>query len=121
MLTNELGVILRRNPDTLRAPDVAFYSLERLARIVDRKGFPEVPPDLVVEVHDRSEPDLARKVRQYLEAGVHAVWVVDLDGRTLTRHAAGEPPRTWSAAEATVEEPLLPGFVCRLGELLGQD
>jgi Uma2 family endonuclease len=116
----EVGFFVRRAPDTLRAPDVAFYSHERLARIRDRRGFPEVPPDLAVEVHDPLEPDLGRKVRQYLEAGVRAVWVVDPEARTLTRHARGEEPRTWSDPEAVVEEPVLPGFSCRLRELLGE-
>ncbi|MBX6378771.1 MAG: Uma2 family endonuclease, partial [Clostridia bacterium] len=120
-LTNELGIFLRRAPDTLRAPDVAFYSNDRLASIRDRKGFPDVPPDLAVEVHDPSEPDLAKKIRQYLEAGVRAVWVVDLRTRTLTRHAPGEEPRVWSDPESVVEEPVLPGFSCRLGELFGEE
>lgn len=118
VLTNELGVLLRRDPDTLRAPDVAFYSNERIARIRDRKGFPDVPPDLAIEVHDRSEPALARKIQQYLEAGVQAVWVVDLETRSLTRYAPGESPRTWSGPDAVVEEPILPGFHCRLAELV---
>ncbi|BDG59477.1 Uma2 family endonuclease [Caldinitratiruptor microaerophilus] len=116
----EIGFFVRRDPDVLRAPDVAFYSNERLARIRDRKGFPEVPPDLAVEVHDPSEPDLSRKIRQYLEGGVRAVWVVDPDTGTLTRHAPGEEPRVWSAPEAVVEEPVLPGFACRLAELFGE-
>ena len=120
VLTNEPGVVLRRDPYTLRAPDVAFYSNERLARIADRRGFPEVPPDLVVEVHDSSEPALTRKVQQYLEAGVRAAWVVDLERRALTRHAPGQAPRTWSAPGEMVEEPVLPGFSCPLGDLLGE-
>ena len=120
VLANELGVLLRRDPDTLRAPDVAFYSRNRLARILDRKGFPDVPPDLAVEVRDRSEPALTRKIQQYLDAGVRAVWVIDLEARSLTRHAPGQPPRTWSSADAIVDEPLLPGLSCRLRELLGE-
>ncbi|HEY8449286.1 MAG TPA: Uma2 family endonuclease, partial [Bacillota bacterium] len=86
----ESGFFVRRHPDTLRAPDVAVYSQARLARIVDRQGFPDVPPDLVVEIHDPSEPDLDRKVQQYLEAGVRAVWVVDPRVLSLTRYAPGE-------------------------------
>lgn len=116
----EVGFFVRRGPDVLRAPDVAFYSSERLARIRDRRRFPEVPPDLAVEVHDPSEPDLSRKIRQYLEGGVRAVWVVDPETGTLTRHAPREEPRVWSAPEAVVEEPVLPGFACRLAELLGE-
>ncbi|BDG60397.1 Uma2 family endonuclease [Caldinitratiruptor microaerophilus] len=120
VLAGEPGFLLRRSPDVLRAPDVAFYSAERKARVGDERGFTAVPPDLAVEVHDPSEPDLSRKVRQYLEAGVRAVWVVDPEARTLTRHAPGEEPRIWSAPEAVVEEPVLPGFACRLAELFGE-
>ncbi|MBX6378345.1 MAG: Uma2 family endonuclease [Clostridia bacterium] len=78
-------------------------------------------PALVVEVHDPSEPDLAKKIHQCIEAGVRAVWVVDPKTRTLTRHAPGEEPRTWSDPESVVEEPVLPGFSCRLEELFGEE
>ena len=71
-------------------------------------------------VHTLRAPDVGRKVGQYLEAGVRAVWVVDLEARALTRHAPGEEPRTWSGPDALVEEPLLPGFSCRLAELIGE-
>ena len=122
LLTNELGVYLSRKPrETLRGIDVAFYSNERLARITDRKGFPDVPPDLAVEVHDASEPDLRRKIEQYLSAGVGSVWVVDPDAGTLTRHVSGELSRVWSDLDAVVLEPALPGFSCRLRELLGEE
>ena len=120
VVTNELGVFLAKSPQTLRAPDVAYFTSEQVARIGDQEGFPDVLPALAVEVHDRSEPDLSRKVQQYLAAGVQVVWVVDLETRSLTRHVPGEPPRTWSGPEAVVDEPVLPGFTCRLGELLGE-
>lgn len=120
VLAGEVGFFVRRNPDVLRAPDVAFYSAERAACIADVTGFPTVPPDLAVEVQDPSEPDLTRKIEQYLQAGVRAVWVVDPRARSVTRHASGQPPCTWSSPEAVIEEPVLPGFSCRLGELWGE-
>ena len=45
----ETGFTLFRGPDTVRAPDIAFVSRERLP---DSRtpGFPELAPDLVVEV-----------------------------------------------------------------------
>ncbi|BDG59795.1 Uma2 family endonuclease [Caldinitratiruptor microaerophilus] len=121
VLSGESGFFVRRAPDVLRAPDVAFYSTERTARVGNASDFTRIPPDLAVEVRDPSEPDLSRKVRQYLEAGVRAVWVVDPEARTLTRHAPGEPPRTWADGEAVVEEPVLPGFTCRLRDLFGEE
>ncbi len=117
--TGEVGLRLSRSPETLRGADVAFLSRERLALVADRKGFLDVPPDLVVEVHDPSEPDLTRKVEQYLSFGVLAVWVVDPESHSLTRHAPGEAPRVWTDPAAVVEEPILPGFSVRLRDLLG--
>ena len=116
----ELGVFFGHDPETLRGIDVAFYSTERAKRLGDATGFVDVPPDLAVEVHDPSEPDLRRKVEQYLAAGVRSVWVLDPAAHTLTRHAPRETPQTWADRDALVVEPVLPGFSCRLRELLGE-
>ena len=119
VITNELGVVLGETRHTLRAADIAFFSNERVARIGDELGFPNVPPDLAVEVHDPSEPNLQRKIGQYLAAGVRAAWVIDPDKRSLTRHAPNEAPRTWTDPQALIEEPVLPGFSCRLADIFG--
>lgn len=101
----------REPPQILRGVDVAYYSPERVQQLGD-----DVPPDLVVEVHLPDEQDMHRKVKQYLEAGVRAVWVVDPSGRSITRYAPGEKPTQWTDPRAMVTEPVLPGFSCRLGE-----
>jgi Uma2 family endonuclease len=120
VVSGDVGVFLRRTPDTLRAPDVACYSRDRLQRVRDRTGFVAVPPDLVVEVHDPTEPDLSRRVHQYLQAGVRAVWVVAPADRSITRHAPEQEPRTRSHPHDTVEEPVLPGFSCTSAEVFGE-
>ena len=116
----EAGFRLQSTPEILRGADVAFVSAHRDARIKDRKSFSDIPPDLAVEVHDSSEPDLRRKIEQYLAAGVRSVWVIDPESRTLTRHVPGEPPRVWNDPDAVVLEPVVPGFSCRLHELFGE-
>ena len=121
VLTGEVGFRLQTGPETLRAADVAFVSNERLARIPDRTGFSEVPPDLAIEIHDPSEPDLQRKVQQYLAAGVRSVWVVDPSKRTLTQHRPGGQPAVITDRDAAVRDPVLPGFECRLRELFGEE
>src|SRR5687768_12359357 len=45
----ETGFRLSRNPDTVRAPDVAYVTAARLSR-ARVPGYPELAPDLVVEV-----------------------------------------------------------------------
>lgn len=120
IVAGEVGFRLRADPETLRGADVAFVSAERLAGIPDRRGFSDVAPDLAVEVHDPSEPDLARKVQQYLAAGVRGVWVLDPAGRTLTQHRPGQQPVVTRQPDAVVEDPILPGFSCRLRDLFGE-
>ncbi len=120
--SGEFGFYLHRTPDTLRGIDVAFYSNERVQQMGDDdEGFPDVPPDLAVEVHLPDEQDMQRKVQQYLTAGVRSVWVIDPRKRTLTQHRPGEEPASITDKDAAVREPVLPGFECRLAELFGEE
>src|SRR5215467_386531 len=49
VLTGEIGIYVRRNPDTVRAVDILFISKERDLR-PRAKGYLEVAPELVVEI-----------------------------------------------------------------------
>ncbi|MDA0748345.1 MAG: Uma2 family endonuclease [bacterium] len=49
----ETGFYVRRNPDTVRAPDAMFVSNERVAQIGNPVKYLEVSPDLAVEVLSR--------------------------------------------------------------------
>src|SRR3990172_3882680 len=78
VLAAETGFKLASNPDTVRAPDVAFIRSDRLPD-PPPAGYAEVAPDLVVEVlspNDRPGKVLA-KVADWLSAGNSLVWVVD--------------------------------------------
>ncbi|MDA8193758.1 MAG: Uma2 family endonuclease [Thermaerobacter sp.] len=112
----EVGVYLQRNPETLRGIDVAFFSNAKVAPMQGATGFLDVLPDLAVEVYDAAEPDLQRKVTQYLAAGIPSVWVLDPAERTLTQYRPDTEPVMLTDPDASVADPVLPGFVCRLGE-----
>ena len=88
----ETGFLLSRDPDTVRAPDAAFVSTERLARVPETDGYLEVPPDLVVEVISPSDrfTEVEEKVQAWLKAGTRLVLVVDPSTRTVyVYHGAG--------------------------------
>ncbi len=116
VVSNDTGFILERDPDTLRGPDIAFVALDRLPE--DQSGFPELAPDLVVEVvspNDRIQ-DVIEKARQYLDAGVRLVWVVDPRSRTATVHRPDGG--TVLIGDAALDgEDVLPGFRLPLPEL----
>src|SRR5437016_2195742 len=77
----ELGCIIRRNPDTVRAPVLAFIKKERLGpsgRPPNPKAFFEGSPDLVVEIASPSDRpgEIQTKIREWMQAGATLVWVV---------------------------------------------
>lgn len=80
----ETGFLIGTNPDTVRAPDVAFVSQDRLAP--RQKGYPALAPDLVAEVvspNDRPS-EVAEKMADWLAAGTRMVLVIDPRQRTVT-------------------------------------
>lgn len=93
VLSNDSGVITARGPDSVRGPDVSFYRDERLPKGPLAKGYPDVPPDLVVEIlsPDDRWPKVLAKVAEYLNAGVAAVAVLDSDEKTLHLFGGGRP------------------------------
>ncbi len=107
----ETGFVLERNPDSVRAPDIAFIAANRAAA-ANTPTFIPIPPDLAVEVnspHDRAS-DVAEKTRWWLAHGTRAVWIVDPKTRTVTIHHPDGTARTYPA-EATLDGgDVLPGF-----------
>ena len=108
----ETGFYLSRNPDTVRAPDVAFVRVERIPEDADGSGFFDGPPDLAVEIlspNDRTA-DLLEKVADFLRAGTLEVWVIDPRARTVTVYVSDDPPRVIRGTEPMSDSRALPGF-----------
>jgi Uma2 family endonuclease len=114
----ETGFTIARQPDTVRAPDVAFVSSARLPHPAPR-GFAELAPDLAVEVvsPDDRPGDVLEKVADWLKAGTRLVWVVDPLRLTARVYRS-------DGTEAMVErhgilsgEDVLPGFVWELAKI----
>jgi Uma2 family endonuclease len=82
----ETGFILERDPDTVRAPDVAFIRRERLPEAEKTEGYWPGPPDLAVEVISPSEAyvDVEEKVYDWLNTGTRMVVVVNPRKRLVT-------------------------------------
>ncbi len=115
----EGGFKLQQNPDTVRAPDIAFISRKRLESEGVPKGFADFPPDLAIEVlsPDDTASEVARKVDEYLEAGVPLVWVVDPGIRKVTVYRSFQDIRVVSAEEVLDGGETLPGFRVKVEEI----
>ena len=110
VLAAETGFTLQRDPDTVRAPDVAFVAWHR--RPVSAGGFAQMAPDLVVEVlspDDRPSEVLA-KVADWLGAGTTFVWVADPERRQLRVYRADGSESIVTDGESVSGEATLPGF-----------
>ncbi len=114
----ELGFKLRSNPDTVRAPDVAFIRRERIPP-ADPKGFWHGPPDVAAEVlsPDETAPEIRSKVAEYLGAGVRLVLVVDPKDRTVTTYRSLTAAVTVQLGERIDLDEVIPGFRCDVRDI----
>ena len=114
LVGSDSGVLLERDPDTVREPDLAFTLAERLPPGGPSVGYAEVVPDLVVEVVSPSDQprDVADKVAMWLSHGVRLVWVVRSDSRTIEVHRASAEVYTLSESDVFDGLDVLPGFSC---------
>src|SRR5258708_36993551 len=91
---HRLGVVVEEmdfllGTDTVRNPDVALISAEHLKSIDLDRSPVNGAPMLAIEVispTNRAE-DTAKKIRQFLEAGCRAVWIVYPGSRTVEIHS----------------------------------
>jgi Uma2 family endonuclease len=111
-VTLTTGVSTELSPDTVRGPDVLFWSYKRLPADCIPESYAVIPPDLCVEVRSitYNQQKLTLKIREYLACGVRMAWVVDPEDRTVVVYRqAGSGLVLWD--DETIEcEDVLPGF-----------
>src|SRR2546425_5422989 len=119
LVAAETGFTLSRAPDTVRAPDIAFVRRDRLPDPA-ATGFPEMAPDLVVEVlspDDRPGETLA-KVGDWLEAGARLAWGIQPQRRLARIFPPAGTQALLAQTPAFGGRDGLPGFSCPLGSIL---
>jgi Uma2 family endonuclease len=118
VLLAETGFHLSRDPDTVRAPDVAFIRSERWPG-KPPKGYLTFPPDLVVEVvSPGDEPDAVQaKIAEWLNAGVAAALVVYPGSRQIAVYRSLRQVTILTDGDTLELPDLLPGFTCPVSEI----
>lgn len=114
----ETGFKVESDPDTVRAPDGAFVSRDRLAG-PDPEGFFDIAPDLAVEVlnHDDRPGEVLAKVADWLKAGCRLVWVIDCEKRSARVYRADGSESLLEPGGALDGEDVLPGLSVTLDDL----
>jgi Uma2 family endonuclease len=99
----------------VRAADVAFIRGDRL-QTPDPPGFPDLAPDLVVEVRSPGDRpgEILTKVGEWLSAGTRLVWVIDPERRIARVYRADGSETIVTADQALDGEDVVPGFSCLL-------
>jgi len=120
LFSNDTGVILSRDPDTVRGPDVMLYDDDTSAgEIVAMESYLETPPILAVEIlfPGNRHGQIARKLSQYLNADVRIVWVIDPPAQEVTVYSPGAEPHVIDAAGTLTGGDALPGLSIKVAEL----
>ena len=115
----ETGFLIARNPDTVRAPDIAFISKQQALAQESEEGYWPGAPELAVEVlspGDRTG-EVDEKIEAWLEAGTAAVWVVNPKLRTVTLYQSTHSVQVKKSGQILDGNPVVPGFSCPVDEL----
>jgi Uma2 family endonuclease len=107
--TNDTGILVSRNPDTLRGPDIMLFAealpIERL-----NPRYSDEVPRLVVEVRSPSDnfSRMLERVTQYLGHGVPLVWLVDPLEQAITVFRGQEFHRVLDETDLLTGNGILP-------------
>src|SRR5215213_9115034 len=115
----ETGFRLSSDPDTVRAPDVAFVSRARVEAIGEIEGFWPEAPDLAVEVISPGDSysDVEEKVFDWLDAGTKMVVVINPRQRSATVYKSPTDIAVLAEADVLAGEDVVPGFELAVREI----
>jgi Uma2 family endonuclease len=113
--------LLASDPDTVRAPDVAFVSRERVEEAGRVTGYWPGAPDLVVEVVSPNDThaQVTEKALAWLEADCRMVLVADPERRAVTVYRSRSEIRILTAEVGDVIDggEVVPGWKLPVAEL----
>ncbi len=116
--SNDTGVVVDRDPDTVRGPDILLFEDATKPEEIERK-YGERPPLLAVEVLSPNDTlsKIIRRVREQLHFGTKLVWVVDPEESNVIVYRPGREEYVVGAAEELTGGDVLPDFRCLVAEL----
>jgi Uma2 family endonuclease len=115
----ETGFKIASEPDTVRAPDLAFVRRERIPAGGIPRGFWPGAPDLAVEVVSPGDTytEVEEKVNDWLNAGTRMVLVLNPRTRTVAVYTSHSDVVRLTESDTLEGGEILPGFACRVAEL----
>ena len=115
--SNDTGVVVAREPDRVRGPDVMYFED---AKVFDQVGekFADTPPLLAVEVLSPNDNmgKMNRRIEDQLRFGVAVVWLLDPDSQIVTVYRPGSGLYSRDETEELTGDDVLPDFRCKVSE-----
>ena len=118
---SELGFLLARNPDTVREPDAAFISRERLAAAGEVEGYWPGAPDVVVEVVSPGDTytGVEDKVVDWLDAGARMVVAANPRTRIMTVYRSRRDSTILTENDSLDGGDVVPGWSISVADVFG--
>ena len=115
--TGEPGFRLETEPDTVRAPDVAWIASGRITQ--GTQGYPDLAPDLAVEVKSpsNSNAEMDEKASMWLAYGSQQVWILNPENTTVIVRQPNIEPVILGEDDVLDGGELLPGFFIEVWRL----
>ena len=116
---SDSGVLLERDPDTVREPDLAFFSADTIPVGLRVPGYYEAIPDIVGEVVSPSDTarEIDDKARMWLSYGVPLVWVIYPNTRTVAVYTQDGGVTVLDDEGVLDGGDVLPGFTCNIADI----
>jgi Uma2 family endonuclease len=116
--SNDTGLLVEHDPDTVRGPDVMVFEESRPLDQLSRRFSTRVPV-LVVEVLSPSDrmPRMTARIGEFLRRGVPIVWLVDAETRTVTVYRLDHYPQVLDENDELTGEFTPPDCTLRVAEL----
>lgn len=121
VVTGEVGIYIRRNPDTVRTAGVAFISHGRLEQ-ANAQGYLNIAPELVIEVMSPSDSwsDVNDKLEDYFSIDTQQVWVVDPQRQRVHVYRSLTDLTILTINDTLTGGDVLPGFSVPVAEILSE-
>lgn len=114
----EIGIVTRRNPDTVRCPPASYFLEGEPFAEIDNL-IAETKPAVVVEIastNDRRR-QMETCVLEYLEIGIPLVWVIDPKDKQVHVFQPGRTAKRYSEHQILHGSSVLDGFEFPIGDL----
>lgn len=123
VFVGEPGFVLTTNPDTVRAPDLAFVRLDRLVGGRGPRGYFHGAPDLAIEIvsPDDRYTEVLEKVEEWLEHGTRLVFVVDPRRLIVRVYRQNGTYLVLGLDDVLSGEDVVPGWTLPVRELFEQE